>query len=78
LTDVGRTEAERLGRPSWEEVADAGDGPASSLRDSAFQLASAVMQVARTGSEDQLAKTREILGDARRRVYAVLGEDGEA
>jgi hypothetical protein len=36
------------------------------------------MQVARTGSEDQLAKTREILGDARRRVYAVLGEDGEA
>ncbi|HEX4719140.1 MAG TPA: PadR family transcriptional regulator [Thermoleophilaceae bacterium] len=78
LTDAGRTEAEGLGRPPWEEVTDLGDGPAASLRDSAFQLGAAVVQVARTGSEDQIAKTREILSDARRRVYAVLGEGGEA
>jgi DNA-binding PadR family transcriptional regulator len=78
LTDAGRAEAEGLERPPWEEVTDHGEGHASSLRDSAFQLGAAVMQVARTGSEDQITKTREILNDARRRVYAVLGEDGEA
>jgi DNA-binding PadR family transcriptional regulator len=78
LTEAGRGEAERLGRPPWEEVADEDEGPASSLRDSAFQLGAAIVQVARTGSEDQIAKTREILNDARRRVYTVLGEDGEA
>jgi len=78
LTDAGRSVAEELERPPWEELADQGEGHASSLRDSAFQLGAAIMQVARTGSEDQIAKTREILNDARRRVYAVLGEDGEA
>jgi DNA-binding PadR family transcriptional regulator len=78
LTDAGRAEVEELERPPWEEVRDQGEGQASSLRDSAFQLGAAIVQVARTGSEDQITKTREILNDARRRVYTVLGEDGEA
>jgi DNA-binding PadR family transcriptional regulator len=78
LTDAGRAEAERLERPPWEEVTDESDSHASSLRDPAFQLGAAIIQVARTGSEDQIAKTREILNDARRRVYTVLGEAGEA
>jgi hypothetical protein len=67
-----------LERPPWEEVTDESEGHASSLRDSAFQLGAAIIQVARTGSEDQITKTRDILNDARRRVYAMLGEDGEA
>lgn len=78
LTDAGRADAEKLDRPPWDEVTDEGQGHASSLRDSAFQLGAAIIQVVRTGSEDQIAKTRDILNDARRRVYAVLGEDGEA
>jgi DNA-binding PadR family transcriptional regulator len=78
LTDAGRAEAEELERPPWAEVRDQGEGQASSLRDSAFQLGAAIVQVARAGSEDQIAKTREILNDARRQVYTVLGEDGEA
>jgi DNA-binding PadR family transcriptional regulator len=78
LTDAGRAEAERLERPPWEEVRDHGEGQASSLRDSAFQLGAAIVQVARAGSEDQINTTRQILNDARRRVYTVLGEDGEA
>jgi DNA-binding PadR family transcriptional regulator len=78
LTDTGRAEADAAERPPWEEVAGEGDGPASNLRDAAFQLGAAVVQVGRTGSADQIAKTREILNDARRRIYAVLGEDGEA
>ena len=78
LTDAGRTEAESLGRPPWEDVADQGEGPASSLRDAAFQLGAAVVQVARTGSEEQIARAQEILNDARKRIYSMLGEDGEA
>src|SRR5262245_12475327 len=50
LTDAGRAEAEELERPPWEEVSDQGEGQASSLRDSAFQLGAAIVQVARTGS----------------------------
>jgi DNA-binding PadR family transcriptional regulator len=78
LTDAGRAEAEALGRPPWEEVTDGCETHASNLRDSAFQLGAAILQVVRTGSDDQIAKTRDILGDARRRIYTVLGEDGEA
>jgi DNA-binding PadR family transcriptional regulator len=78
LTDAGRAEAEEIDRPPWEEVTDEGEGHASSLRDAGFQLGAAIIQVARTGSEDQIAKTRDILNDARRRVYTVLGEGGES
>ena len=78
LTDAGRAEAEALGRPPWEEVADGGEAYASNLRESAFQLGAAIIQVVRTGSDDQIAKTRDVLNDARRRIYTVLGEDGDA
>lgn len=78
LTDTGRAEAAKFDRPPWEEVADESEGHASTLRDSAFQLGAATIQVARTGSEDQITKARDILNDARRRIYAMLGEDGEA
>jgi DNA-binding PadR family transcriptional regulator len=78
LTDAGRAEAEGLDRAPWEEVIEGGEVHASSLRDAAFQLGAAIIQVVRTGSEDQIAKTRDILNDARRRVYTVLGEDDEA
>jgi DNA-binding PadR family transcriptional regulator len=78
LTDAGRSEAEKLERPPWEEVTGESEGFASSLRESAFQLGAAIVQVARTGSEDQIAKTQDIINDARRRVYGVLSEDAEA
>jgi DNA-binding PadR family transcriptional regulator len=78
LTDAGRAEAEKLDRPPWEDVSDEGEGHASSLRDAAFQLGAAIIQVARTGSEDQITNTRDILNDARRRVYTLLAEDDEA
>jgi DNA-binding PadR family transcriptional regulator len=75
LTEAGRAEAEGLGRPPWEQIADEGEGPAASLRDAAFQLGAAVVQVARAGTEGQIAKTQEILNDARRQVYALLAAD---
>jgi hypothetical protein len=35
------------------------------------------MQVVHTGNEDQVARTLDILNDARRRIYTLLGEDSE-
>ena len=36
------------------------------------------MQVVQAGNEDQIRRTLDILNDARRRIYTVLGEDVEA
>jgi DNA-binding PadR family transcriptional regulator len=79
LTAEGIAEAERRGtqRPPWEQVGDAANAPAGRLRDAVFQLGAAVMQVVQTGSEDQVARTLDILNDARRKIYTLLGEDLE-
>jgi DNA-binding PadR family transcriptional regulator len=78
LTAEGITEAERrTGRPPWEQVGEAANAPAGRLRDGIFQLGAAVMQVVHTGNEDQVARTLDILNDARRRIYSLLGEDIE-
>jgi hypothetical protein len=46
------------------------------LREAGFQLGAAVMQVARAGSDEQAARAREVLDEARRRIYEILaGED---
>jgi hypothetical protein len=80
LTADGIAEAEKRGdaRPPWEQVGEAANAPAGRLRDGIAQLAVAVMQVVQAGSEDQIRRTLDILNDARRRIYTVLGEDIEA
>jgi DNA-binding PadR family transcriptional regulator len=71
LTDAGRAEAEGLRRPPWED--GEGDPAAASLREAGFQLGAAVMHAARTGSSEQVGEVRDVLVDARRRIYAILG-----
>jgi DNA-binding PadR family transcriptional regulator len=73
LTDAGRAEAERLERPPWEDI-DQGDSDAAGLRDAGFQLGAAVMHAARTSSREQVGEVRDVLVDARRRIYAILGD----
>lgn len=75
LTDAGREEAERRGTPPWETL-DERDSDAAGLREAGRQLGDAVAHAARTGSAEQLAGVREVLVDSRRRVYAILGDDG--
>jgi DNA-binding PadR family transcriptional regulator len=75
LTDAGRDEAGRHERPPWEEP-DEGDSAAAGLRDAGFQLGAAVVHAARTGSREQVAEVRDVLADARRRIYAILGDGG--
>lgn len=77
LTDAGRREADGLDEPPWERFLD-DDGRDVSLRDAAFQLGAAVVQVARVGSEAQTAKVRDLLIEARRGVYAVLSDGDDS
>ena len=79
LTDAGRQEAERLQKatPPWQGVADEVSPPAFQLRDAAMQLAAAVLQVGHAGSEDQVKRALQILNEARRSIYAILGETTE-
>lgn len=79
LTNAGRAEADRREGPApWEELATEGGAPGAPLREAGFQVAAAVMQAAATGTDEQVAKVREILSDTRRRIYSVLGEESEA
>jgi DNA-binding PadR family transcriptional regulator len=71
LTDAGREEAGKLRRPPWED--DEGDPAAAGLREAGFQLGAAVMHAARTGSSEQVGEVRDVLVDARRRIYGILG-----
>ncbi len=75
LTDAGRAkvdESKDAGAP-WS-AAPGEDEPRIKLRDAMFQLGAATMQVGRTGSNDDITKTIEILTEARRRVYGLLAD----
>lgn len=78
ITDAGRAELEerreRGGKREPWEFAPLGEG-LGELRDAGFQMAAAAMQVARTGTEAQRKHAAEILGDARKKLYAILAED---
>lgn len=75
LTDEGRAEVEADEDDApWERFTSPFPMGVMDLRDAGFQLGAAVMQVAREGSEAQRARAREILEEARRRIYEILAE----
>jgi DNA-binding PadR family transcriptional regulator len=78
LTDAGRAYVEehrdRLGTP-WDAMARGWDAGSSDLMDLARQVGMAVMQVLQAGSPAQKERAREVLADARRRLYGILAED---
>lgn len=76
ITDAGRAELEERRRGEdaepWE-FGPVGEG-IGRLREAAFGLAAAAMQVARAGTEEQRRQAAEILVEARKRLYAMLAE----
>jgi DNA-binding PadR family transcriptional regulator len=75
LTDEGRAAAaDAAPRTPW---ADAADDAEPSIRQLAMQLAGAVMQVDRMGSQRAREEARRILTDTRRRMYRLLAEDDD-
>jgi DNA-binding PadR family transcriptional regulator len=76
LTDQGRKELESRDEPLvWERFGSRADDSLIDLRDVGFQVGAAVMQIARAGSESQVAKTKAILEETRRRIYEILAKD---
>ena len=76
LTDTGRAEvADDDEDAPWELFSSPYSKGLMALRDTGFQLGAAVMQVARAGSEDQAEQARQVLEEAKRRLYEILAED---
>ncbi len=75
LTDEGRKEAEKIKTPPWEEIAEGADPGHVNLRAAMDQLFGAVSQSAHTATAHQQQRIVEIINNARREVYGILGED---
>ena len=75
LTAAGTAEAEKspLRRHPWFD--GRGGKRSMDLRRLAVQLVGGAIQVSRVGSEEAQAQAREILIDARRRIYGLLADD---
>ena len=78
LTDTGTAEAERLrsGPAPWDAAAGAVPGDFVELKDLIIGIGSATWQVVRAGEPGQLNAAKDILRDARKRLYMLLA--GEA
>lgn len=80
LTEQGRAEVDSdEDGPPWERFSSPFPKEVMSLREAGFQLGAAVMQMAREGTEEERARARQILDEARRKIYEILaggaGED---
>jgi len=79
LTDAGQAEAERHAqRAPWEEATEGIAPVAFGLRNAIFQVGEAAWTVASAGTEAQQTRALEVLTESRRRLYAILAEDGVA
>lgn len=76
LSDAGREAVESNEEgPPWERFES--HEAYSALRDAAFSAGAAVMQVARSGTEAQVVRTREILEETKRQIYQLLADSSE-
>ncbi|MBX7431200.1 PadR family transcriptional regulator [Mycobacterium sp. Y57] len=75
LTGEGRAAAEKVQTPPWDGLAEDVEPGQANLRTAVTQLMGAVAQSAYAASTEQQERIVEILNNARREVYGVLGED---
>jgi DNA-binding PadR family transcriptional regulator len=74
LTEAGRAALEeRRERGDWKPPWEGGDD-AGPLKEAAFPLMAAVMQVANSGTEQQVQVAVDALTEARKKIYAALAE----
>ena len=77
LTDDGRAAAEKIETPPWQEIADDWKDEAPghlNLRSAVGQLMGAVAQGAYATSPEQQERIVDIVNNARREIYQILGE----
>jgi DNA-binding PadR family transcriptional regulator len=75
LTDDGRAAAEKVETPPWETIADDVEPGHVNLRSAVAQLMGAVAQGAYATSPEQQERIVDIVNNARREIYGILGED---
>jgi DNA-binding PadR family transcriptional regulator len=75
LTDAGKAAAEKVETPPWDEIADGVDPAHLNLRAAVGQLFSAVAQSAHAATAEQQQRIIDIVNNARREIYTILGED---
>jgi DNA-binding PadR family transcriptional regulator len=78
LTDEGRAAAEKVATPPWEEIAEGVDPNQVNLMTALRQFAGAVTQSAYAATDEQQRRIVDIVNNARREVYNILGETTEA
>jgi len=75
LTEAGTAEAAKSeGATPWEQVNDDVDIVSAKLRTASRHLGSAMQQMAHAGTREQQGRAVEVLNEARRKIYAILGE----
>jgi DNA-binding PadR family transcriptional regulator len=74
LTDDGRAAAEKIETAPWDEITEGADPGAVSLRSAVGQLMGAVAQSAHAASAEQQQRIVDIVNNARREIYQILGE----
>jgi DNA-binding PadR family transcriptional regulator len=75
LTDAGRAAVEKVETPPWDKIADGVDPSHLNLRAAVGQLFGAVAQSAHAASTEQQQRIIEIVNNARREIYTILGQD---
>jgi DNA-binding PadR family transcriptional regulator len=75
LTDEGREAAAEAPGPGPDWFGAEQDGDSVDVRRLALQLAGASMQVRKMGSPKAQQQARDVLVDARRRLYRILADD---
>jgi DNA-binding PadR family transcriptional regulator len=75
LTEEGRTAAEKIETAPWTEITEGADPSQVNLRNAVFQLLGAVRQGAFNSTEEQQKRILDIVNNARREIYQILGEE---
>ena len=74
LTDEGRAAAEKIETPPWDEITEGADPGQLNLRAAVGQLFGAVRQSAHAANAEQQQRIVDIVNNARREIYQILGE----
>ena len=75
LTDDGRAAAEKIETAPWDEITEDADPGEMGLRSAVGQLMGAVAQSAHAATAEQQQRIVDIVNNARREIYQVLGEE---
>jgi DNA-binding PadR family transcriptional regulator len=78
LTADGRPEAETAAQnPPWAQFGEDTMSQVQDFRDAAVGIMGALKQVGFSGTPEQRQKALEVLNETKRKLYAILAEDGE-